>query len=203
MKKHQKLIRDEDLPGAEERIEQALAIAEAVQAAGFSPIGIDHYARASDSMAQLASAGAMRRNFQGYTTDQAAFLVGLGASAISQTPQGYAQNTADVSDWSRVIEAGHLATARGVRQSGDDRIRGEIIERLMCDLEVDPDAVAAQFGGSLAQPDLDDLLDEGVIRRQGGRISIADEYRMLARVVASRFDAHLQANAKARHSVSV
>tara|TARA_R110002096_G_scaffold26568_4_gene81940 strand:- start:7020 stop:7340 length:321 start_codon:yes stop_codon:yes gene_type:complete len=94
-------------------------------------------------------------------------------------------------------------SARGVRQSGDDRIRGEIIERLMCDLEVDPDAIAAQFGGSIDRPDLDDLLRDGIIRRQGRRIIIADEYRMLARVVAARFDGYLQANAGARHSVSV
>tara|TARA_R110002095_G_scaffold183233_1_gene160423 strand:+ start:1570 stop:2913 length:1344 start_codon:yes stop_codon:yes gene_type:complete len=203
MKKHQKLIHDADLPGAEARIEQALAIADAVQAAGYAPIGIDHYARASDEMAQLANAGTMRRNFQGYTTDRADFLVGLGASAISQMPDGYAQNTADVASWSRAIEAGHLATARGVRQSGDDRIRGEIIERLMCDLEVDPGAVAARFGGSIDRPDLDDLLRDGIIRWQGRRIMIANEYRMLARVVAARFDGYLLANAGARHSVSV
>lgn len=203
MKRHQKLIHDEELPGPEARIEQALAIADAVQAAGYKPIGIDHYARASDDMARLADSGEMRRNFQGYTTDQAAFLVGLGASAISQTPHGYAQNTADVASWSRAIESGQLAIARGVRQSGEDRIRGEIIERLMCDLDVDPVAIAARFGGALEQPDLDDLVEAGVVRRQGRRICIADDYRMLARVVAARFDAHLQANLEARHSVSV
>tara|TARA_R110002096_G_scaffold26568_4_gene81941 strand:- start:7551 stop:8894 length:1344 start_codon:yes stop_codon:yes gene_type:complete len=203
MKKHQKLIQDEDLPNAEARIEQALAIADALQAAGYRPIGIDHYARAGDEMAQQAKAGTMRRNFQGYTTDQATFLIGLGASAISQTPEGYAQNTADVASWSRAIEAGHLATARGVALGGEDRIRGEIIERLMCDLEVDPGAVAAKFGGSIDRPDLDDLLRDGIIRWQGRRIIIADEYRTLARVVAARFDGYLQANAGARHSVSV
>lgn len=203
MKRHQKLIHDADLPGSGARIEQALAIADAVQTAGYSPIGIDHYARASDAMARLAASGEMRRNFQGYTTDQAAFLVGLGASAISQTPDGYAQNTADVASWSRAIEAGELATARGVRQSGEDRIRGEIIERLMCDLQADPEAVAAQFGGSIEQPDLADLVADGVVSREGARICIADAYRTLARVVAARFDAYLQASAAARHSVSV
>ncbi|MGK0267071.1 MAG: oxygen-independent coproporphyrinogen-3 oxidase, partial [Maricaulis sp.] len=201
--RHQKLIHDADLPGSGARIEQALAIADAVQTAGYSPIGIDHYARASDAMARLAASGEMRRNFQGYTTDQAAFLVGLGASAISQTPDGYAQNTADVASWSRAIEAGELATARGVRQSGEDRIRGEIIERLMCDLQADPGAIAAQFGGSIEQPDLADLVADGVVSREGARICIADAYRTLARVVAARFDAYLQASAAARHSVSV
>lgn len=203
MKRHQQLIREDELPGAEARIEQAVAIAAAVQAAGYSPIGIDHYARASDDMARQAASGTVRRNFQGYTTDQAGFLIGLGASAISQTPDGYAQNTADVASWSRAIKSGHLPTVRGVRQSGDDRIRAEIIERLMCDLEVDPGAIAARFGGAIEQPDLDDLIADGVIARQGRRIRIADDYRMLARVVAARFDSYLQVNREARHSVSV
>lgn len=203
MKRHQKLIHDDELPGAQARIEQAMAIGDAVQAAGYCPIGIDHYARASDDMTRQAASGTMRRNFQGYTTDQAGFLIGLGASAISQTPDGYAQNTPDVASWSRAIESGDLASARGVRQGGEDRIRGEIIERLMCDLEVDPDAIATQFGGAIEWPELDDLIADGVITRQGRRIRIADDYRMLARVVAARFDTYLQANVSTRHSVSV
>ena len=37
-------------------------------------------------------AGNLHRNFQGYTTDGADLLIGLGASAIGRLPQGYVQN---------------------------------------------------------------------------------------------------------------
>jgi len=43
----------------------------------------------------------------------------------------------------RPISAGCLATARGVVLSEDDRVRGAIIERLMCDFSVDLEAFAS------------------------------------------------------------
>jgi oxygen-independent coproporphyrinogen III oxidase len=203
MKRHQKLIRNDDLPGPELRIEQALAIAHAVQSSGFIPIGIDHYARPDDDMGRMIAASKIRRNFQGYTTDQSEFLLGLGASAISRTPMGYAQNTPDVAAWTRAIKAGHLATARGIALESDDRARGDIIEQLMCGLEVDLDKVASVFEGSVGMPDMDDLIEDGIVRRQGNRITLAKDSRMLARVVAARFDSYLTASKTARHSASV
>ena len=203
LKRHQKLIADDDLPGQEIRIEQALVIADAAQRSGFIPVGIDHYARPDDDMGQLIAAGKMRRNFQGYTTDQSEFLLGLGASAISRTPMGYAQNSPDVAAWTRAIKAGHLATVRGVALESDDRARGDIIERLMCDLEVDLDKVASAFERPVGMPDMDDLIQDGIVRRQGNRITLAEDSRMLARVVAARFDTYLPTTNTARLSVSV
>jgi hypothetical protein len=39
-----------------------------------------------------------------------------------------------------------LLAVRGVRRTGDDRLRGEVIERLMCDLQVDPVAIGPAMG---------------------------------------------------------
>tara|TARA_R110002072_G_scaffold171065_6_gene324833 strand:+ start:583 stop:1926 length:1344 start_codon:yes stop_codon:yes gene_type:complete len=203
MKRHQKLIRSEDLPGPELRIEQALIMADAAQRCGFLPVGIDHYARPDDDMGRILKEGRMRRNFQGYTTDHSDFLLGLGASAISRTPAGYAQNSPDVPSWSTAIKAGSLATARGIILSPDDCARAEIIEQLMCELQVDLDAVTTARNVPVTMPHLDDLTRDGIVRRQGNCISLTEGSRMLARVVAARFDAYLPATSPARHSVSV
>jgi len=203
MKRHQKLIATGDLPGPEERVSQAMAIAAAAQDNGYRPIGIDHYVRASDEMAALARHGKVRRNFQGYTTDQAGFLFGLGASAISKLEAGYAQNTPDVKAWTKAVEAGIPATARGIELTREDRLRGEIIERLMCELEVDIDAVAARFSAPFELPDLTDLEADGIILRDGARITLANDCRMLARIVAARFDARLPHSTAGRHSISI
>ena len=112
------------------------------------PIGLDHFAKPDDTLAVAQREGRLARNFQGYTTDSAPALIGFGASAISALPQGYAQNLADVPSYRKAMLAGGLATARGIALSDDDRLRRAIIERLMCDLEVDLDAVAAPFGRS-------------------------------------------------------
>ena len=85
MKAHQKLIPDASLPGPAERLAQADRMDEVFRAAGYERIGIDHYARPGDAMAAADRAGTLKRNFQGYTTDTAQTLIGIGASSISRT----------------------------------------------------------------------------------------------------------------------
>src|SRR5262249_51695804 len=141
LKTHQRLIDEASRPGASARLEQARVAGEALCAEGYMAIGLDHFAWPDDRLAEAARTGSLRRNFQGYTTDDADALIGLGASAISRLPQGFLQNAPDIAGYSRAVEAGRLATIKGFALSGDDRVRGAIIERLMCDLAVDLDRV--------------------------------------------------------------
>lgn len=201
IRKHQNLIQADDLPGAEARIEQAWLIAKTLEDAGYVAIGIDHYARADDDMAIQLREGRLNRNFQGYTTDRAQTLIGLGASAIGRLPRGFVQNTPDVAQWSRAIEQGQLATVRGHALDQDDECRAAIIERLMCDLEADLPTLRARFG-ELPEADLDDLVADGIVHIDESVIRISPDYRMLARNVAARFDNRL-GQGPARHSRSV
>ncbi|MCC5995921.1 MAG: oxygen-independent coproporphyrinogen III oxidase [Oceanicaulis sp.] len=202
MMAHQRLIRDEDLPDARARLDQADAMEDALTQAGYQAIGIDHYARPDDAMARALKAGTLKRNFQGYTPDPADVLIGLGASAISALPQGYVQAHSDVRAWGQAVEAGRLPVRRGVAISDEDRLRRAIIEQLMTYFEADPGALAAAHGLPEPQADLTDLEQAGIVSRKGGRICVAPEYRPLARLAAAAFDAHLATGA-ARHSVSV
>src|SRR5690606_22884597 len=122
--------------------------------AGFVAIGIDHYARPGDPLAAAARSGRLRRNFQGYTTDDAETLIGLGATAIGRTVSGYVQNISETGAWSRAVAAGHLPVARGRAFAGDDRLRGHVIERLMCDGRVHCVEAGRRFGAP------DDWADE-------------------------------------------
>src|SRR5581483_8117651 len=142
LRRHQRLIDTAALPGASERLIQAEAARGALIALGYLPIGFDHFALPDDSLAQAAAAGRLRRNFQGYTTDNADALIGLGASAIGRLPQGFVQNAPDLRGYARAIESGAFATARGIALSNDDRRRGRIIEQLMCNFAVDLNALA-------------------------------------------------------------
>lgn len=207
MKRHQRLIRAADLPGPEARWAQAQAAAAMIVDAGYAPIGIDHFARPDDALAKAAAAGRLRRNFQGYTADDATHLLGFGPSAISVLPQGYAQNAADIAVWLAAAEAGRLATARGIALDGDDRLRRDAIERVMCDLAVDLDAVARRHGRSAADladalPALDALVRQGIVAPEGSVVRVRPEARALARLAAAAFDRHLAAG-RGRHSVAV
>ena len=206
-KTHQKLIAESELPGPGERLEQAQAAHEAFDTLGFVAIGLDHFARPDDELAVASRAGRLRRNFQGYTTDESDVLLGIGASSIGHLPQGFVQNSPDVGGWSRAIDAGEFATVRGYALSADDELRGAVIERLMCDLAVDLDDIARRHGGDGAQfatelVALSPLATQGYLAIDGRRITVTDAGRPFVRLAASAFDTYLE-QGKARHSRAV
>jgi oxygen-independent coproporphyrinogen III oxidase len=57
----------------------------------------------------------LARNFQGYTTDTADALIGLGMSAIGVLPDGYVQNTTSAKAYGRALDEGALPTERGLK----------------------------------------------------------------------------------------
>lgn len=204
MKAHQQLIDEAMLPDAAARLDQAEAAAERLEAAGYVRIGLDHFARGDDEMARALGEGRLHRNFQGYTTDTATTLLGLGASAIGRLPQGYVQNVAQELGWRVAVQTDQLPVARGVALTGDDRLRGEIIERLMCDLEVDLDAVCARHGASVADlggsiARLAPFLADGLARLDGSRLKVVGAGRLVVRSICACFDIYFAAEA-ARHS---
>ncbi|MCP8896078.1 oxygen-independent coproporphyrinogen III oxidase [Shinella daejeonensis] len=195
-KKHQRLIDERALPDAAMRIEQAEAIAETLAAAGYIRIGLDHYALPDDDLARAARQGKLRRNFQGYTTDACTTLIGFGASAIGRTAEGYIQNEVPPGLYAQRIASGRLATAKGYRLTADDRLRAEIIERLMCDFRVDVTSIAARHGFDAAplfegNERLAALKADGAIDIRGGTITVRQEHRFIIRAVAAAFDAYL------------
>ncbi|MBK8211518.1 MAG: oxygen-independent coproporphyrinogen III oxidase [Rhodospirillales bacterium] len=207
MKSHQKLIDETTLPGAVERLRQFATASARLASAGYRAVGLDHFARPDDGLSAALAAGRLHRNFQGYTADDAPTLIGLGASAIGTLPQGYVQNAQPLADYRRAIEAGRLPTVRGIALSADDRLRRAIIERLMCNLRVDLDAVCREKGiqaDALAaeRASLEPLAADGLVRLDGGEIVVTEAGRPFVRLVAAAFDAYLQPGA-ARHSRAV
>jgi oxygen-independent coproporphyrinogen-3 oxidase len=177
-------------------------------ASGYVPIGLDHFARADDPLAIALGAGRLKRNFQGYTTDDAATLIGFGASAISSLPQGYAQNVVDMPEYRRLILSDNPATARGRTLTGDDRLRRAIIERLMCDLSVDIAAVSAKHGSDAADfadafEGLEPLVADGICTVSGTTVTVPPEARAGVRIVCATFDAYLRPQSNTRHAVAV
>jgi oxygen-independent coproporphyrinogen III oxidase len=195
-KKHQRKIDGAWLPGSLERHDQSCAIADALKEAGYVPIGLDHFALPDDAMAVALREGTLRRNFQGYTTDASDLLLGFGASAIGYLPQGYAQNEVRTRAYSEAVAGGRLATVKGYALTGEDRLRAEIIERIMCDFTVDLGQICARHGSAPEQvlrssPRLKNLISDGVVEIDGTSLALADDSRFLVRSVAAAFDAHL------------
>ena len=198
-KPHQKLLPQEALPKAEQRVELFLQTVEAFTRGGYRLIGLDHFALESDELARAQTAGTMFRNFQGYTVRPATDTVAFGMTSISDIGGAYAQNAHKLKDWAEQIEAGIIPVDRGAAMSDDDVLRRFVINRVMCQLKLDLDEVSAQFGAparaqiaaSLATG-LEELTADGLVTFDGHRLQVTPLGQLLVRNVAMLFDAYLQ-----------
>jgi oxygen-independent coproporphyrinogen III oxidase len=207
MKKQQKLLPEDALPGPLQRYAQSQAASEVIRYAGYQPIGLDHFARRSDALAHAAENGKLRRNFQGYTTDDAPVILGFGASSIGSVPDGYVQNAAAVPAWRDAVRGGCLPIARGIALSSDDRLRRDVIEQIMCRLHVDLREVATRHGVDAtallaAGPVLDEQARDGLIEWDGNKLALTASGRPFLRAIAAAFDSYLTPDTT-RHSAAV
>jgi oxygen-independent coproporphyrinogen III oxidase len=196
MKKHQRLLPEDALPNAVERLAQAGAAAEVLGRTGYQPIGLDHFAKPHDLLVARQREKRLHRNFQGYSTDEASTLIGFGTSAIGMLPQGYVQNPASTMAYREAIRSGTLATARGRELTAEDRLRRAIIERLMCDLAVDLAEITAAHGRNPRDfarelANLAPLAEHGFLDVSGARITVAEHARPFVRNICAVFDAYL------------
>lgn len=206
MKTHQKMIPEEALPDRYGRFEQAMLAADMLLAAGLDPIGFDHFALPGDPLAVAAREDRLRRNFQGYTDDAADALIGLGASAIGQLPQGYVQNITPTGEYSKAVLSGNGATAKGFALTPADKLRALAISALLCKFRLDDKDLAGfgsaatalmQEASALAMTDTD-----GLTEMQDGAFVVTEVGHPFVRTIAARFDTFF-GTGTARHSAAV
>ncbi|MEQ1509552.1 MAG: oxygen-independent coproporphyrinogen III oxidase [Sphingopyxis sp.] len=175
------------LPDQAARFEMAALGYERLTAAGYVPVGFDHFALPHDGLARAARDGSLRRNFQGFTDDKSDVLLGMGASAISNFPDLIIQNEKNSGRYRMCVSGGRLAGERGVWRSKDDRMRAKIIEDILChrptDLSVMMDDPSLVRG-------LAPFLAHGLARLEGSILSPTVQTRPYARAIAVLFDSY-------------
>jgi len=205
MSRRQQMIPSDAMPTPQERLKLFEVARELFLWDGYVEVGIDHFARPDDGLARALANGTLRRNFQGYTDDQAQALVGLGASSISRFPQGYAQNAPATGDYTKSIREGQFATRKGHTFAGDDLLRARIIEALMCDFRVSRAELLDRF--AISEADLEAMFRAAadhfgdMVRLDDFGLSIPERGRPLTRIIARMFDAYDLS--KAGHSSAI
>jgi len=192
-KPHQKALEASVLPDPQTCLTLEQTARQIFVQAGFCEIGIDHFAHSTDPLSLAAKEKTLRRNFQGYTANQAPTLLGIGASAISFLGGNYYQNARKDSSYENALRQNGFATARGLRTSGEDHLRAAIIEQLMCHMTVNLETTCRQHDFSLTvlRPSLEALepfIQSGLIAKDGYKITLTTPHRMAVRVIASLFD---------------
>ncbi|HEX4914091.1 MAG TPA: oxygen-independent coproporphyrinogen III oxidase, partial [Vicinamibacterales bacterium] len=130
IKPAQRKFKDEDVPVADAKRALYEVLRDHLLAAGYEEIGMDHFALPQDSLARAARAGTLHRNFMGYTDGRTTALLGLGVSAISETPACYHQNEKVITVYERRVANGEIPTHRGHVLSDDDQRRAGLIRSL-------------------------------------------------------------------------
>ncbi|MEM7089401.1 MAG: oxygen-independent coproporphyrinogen III oxidase [Pseudomonadota bacterium] len=205
MAKRQQMIPSDLLPTPEQRLELFDIARRLFVWDNYAEIGIDHFATQQDGLTQALKSGQLKRNFQGYTDDQAKVLIGVGASSISRFPQGYAQNASATSAHIKAIRDGRFSTARGHRFKGQDSLRARLIEALMCEFRIDSKEILRDH--DIPAAELQDMFLAanaafgGLLRVNERGLFVPQEARALTRMIAQGFDAY--GPGKAGHSSAI
>jgi oxygen-independent coproporphyrinogen-3 oxidase len=192
IKPAQRKFKDEQVPVGAEKRELYEVLRTRLLAAGYLEIGLDHFALPHDALAISAEAGALHRNFMGYTDRRTTALLGLGVSAISETPACYHQNEKVITVYERRVVDGEVPTLRGHVLSDDDRRRAGLIRTLMTTGAAPLNAADHDE----AREELADLVDDGIVDISDTELRITPGGKPFIRNVAAFFDAYLRGAAR-------
>lgn len=200
--KAQGLLDEAALPPPDEKLKILCASAARLMEAGYIHIGMDHFAKPDDELAVAYAEGELHRNFQGYTTNKTADLLGLGVSSISQIGDIYCQNSRSVSEYQEAIDEGRLPIVAGIRLTQEDIIRRDVIMSLICQNILQPAAVGAKYGIDFEthfaheSALLKQYVEEELLDFDGTTYSVTPRGRLVVRKICMAFDAYLPEHLK-------
>lgn len=184
---------EEDLPAGDEKRKQYELGKELLLKFGYHEIGMDHFALETDSLYQAMEKGSLHRNFMGYTSFNTHLMVGLGASSISDSWFGFAQNVKNVEEYQNLVENDIIPLYRGHILTDEDQIIRRHILNLMCQFKTTWTAF------KLYLPQMDDILDrlkeleeDGIVTVKENSLTITEKGRPFVRNVCMAFDLPLQ-----------
>ncbi|WP_111641305.1 oxygen-independent coproporphyrinogen III oxidase [Marinimicrobium alkaliphilum] len=204
--KSQRLIREEDLPSPEAKLEILQMAIERLQQAGYVYVGMDHFAKPEDSLVKAQEAGKLQRNFQGYATHGDTDLLAFGVSAISQFGGVYVQNAKRVEHYQDLVDAGQRPFIKGFALSSEDHLRQHVINHLICHFQLSFGDLHEQFNidartyfaHELAQ--LQPMVDDGLVSIDSTGITVRNAGRLLIRRICMVFDEYLNNGNQIRYS---
>lgn len=209
MFKTQRQINEFDLPSAEDKLAILQHVTNKLINAGYEYIGMDHFAKPEDELAIAQKEKKLYRNFQGYSTNSDCDLVALGITSIGKVADSYSQNIKTIKEYTDVIETGHLPIFRGVQLSGDDVLRREVINQLICHFELDfkeiEDAFSINFSDYFINEleQLSEMHTDSLLELSEDKIIVLPEGKMLIRNICMVFDVYLKENKGQRFSKTI
>ena len=187
----QRLIREEDLPGAAQKLELYQQGKNWLNQLGYTNIGMDHFALPEDELNKAWQNKTLHRNFMGYTTQTGGMLLGLGVSSISDTGVAFAQNDKVLAHYYRRIAAGQLAVQKGHFLTDEDRVFRRHILDIACQGQTIFDTAWSAVLQEWTFPVLGELAVDGIVELDDEHVRLTEAGRPFLRHVCKAFDLHL------------
>ncbi|WP_346882547.1 oxygen-independent coproporphyrinogen III oxidase [uncultured Algibacter sp.] len=189
----QRGFKDEDIPKADIKRKQYEVGKQLLLDAGYIEIGMDHFALQTDSLNKALENETIHRNFMGYTNSKTQVMIGLGASAISDSWSSFAQNEKGIEAYQDLIEKDILPVFRGHILTDEDLIIRKHILNLMCKMETSWDELTNYFEDlPKVLNQLQEIENDGLIKIQSTRLKVNDKGRPFIRNICMAFDMLLQ-----------
>lgn len=198
----QRKINEQDMPSPAQKLAMLEHTIKFLTEAGYQFIGMDHFAKPDDELAIAQRQGVLHRNFQGYTTQEDADLLGLGVSAISQIGHSYSQNIKKLNDYYQQVEQLGHAQWRGVALNQDDLIRRDVIKQLICNFQLNKSAIEQSYQINFAEYFAEDLallkpfIDDQLVAEDAQHIRVINTGKLLIRNICMCFDVYLRDKAR-------
>ncbi|MEZ5591356.1 MAG: oxygen-independent coproporphyrinogen III oxidase [Gammaproteobacteria bacterium] len=209
MFKTQRQIRSEELPSPAVKLEILQHVIRRLIGAGYVYIGMDHFAKPDDELAQAQRNGTLYRNFQGYSTHADCDLVAMGMTAIGKVGDSYSQNVKTLDEYYSALERDELPVFRGVHLNHDDLLRRTVINRLICNFTLNTVVIEDEFNlrfSEYFQPELKQLAvmqGDGLVRLRVDGIDVLPPGRLLIRNICMVFDHYLRQQTEQRFSRAI
>ena len=188
IKPAQRSYKDEDLPVAGEKRALYELAREMLAQAGYMEIGMDHFALPHDGMAEAQRKHTLHRNFHGYTETRTTVLLGLGVSAISETPTCFHQNEKAFPVYERRMHNGEIPTLRGHLLNPEDRQLREQILRFMTRFEVGLEPQQREDARVFLRP----MIEDGLVELANGALRLTEKGTPFLRNACMFFDKRLR-----------
>lgn len=187
IKPGQRSFTEADLPGDGEKRRLYERGREMFLEAGYSDIGMDHFALPTDSLYAAGEQGTLHRNFMGYTHQYTRLCVGLGVSAIGDSWYAFGQNIKVVEPYLRAIAEGRFPVFRGHLLTEDDLVHRREILGIMCRGTTGLDGDTMRRIGDRLLP----LREDELIALEDGRLTVTEKGRAFLRNICMAFDERL------------
>lgn len=188
----QRGFNDEDLPKDDEKRQLYETGKNLLQEKGYLEIGMDHFALESDSMYKAFIDKKLHRNFMGYTSSKTQLMIGLGASSISDSWYGFAQNEKSIEDYYARLDKNEIPVVKGHVLTNEDLIIRKHILNLMCQFETsweDESQYFSELPNTLLQ--LQEMVHDELLEIYEKKIIITEKGKAFVRNICMAFDLRL------------